>query len=806
MSKFSVGWWAVERRSDASTEAWYFADEKHVTGTALLLPNGDQLLYFRPSEKQPYLLRDWLSSYEPLGSADEGDSWDNDKYGAKADASMQMPKDFPRATRKPSARELSARAGKADACKTDGLSCVREIHVGIFFDGTNNNMDRDRSSSGHSNVVSLLDVHKLDQMEYFKYYIPGVGTPFGSIGEQGEDSKGKSMARGGEARIHYALIQLYNAVSMSATQTDLIPDSEAEGLVKSIWSGLKTVYRGSNQKMVGIFKDIDQRLLTKLKDKRPNITRLHLSVFGFSRGAAEARTFVNWVKLATAGKVGTAELNIRFVGLYDTVASVLLADSSPVGGGFLDWANGSMGIPAGVEQTVHYCAGHEIRRSFPLSTLRMGGDWPAQAKEFVYPGVHSDIGGGYAPGDQGKARGGRSDLLSQIPLNDMYFEGVNAGVKLDPLDSIDAALASDYRVEPALQSAFSAYLQWTPTNEKGENVTGSKRGHMEGRMQTQMQHYWRWRAKYTTDAALKTLKSWTNASPQDKADLEEGNKDWQVDLQRARAAHEPQTVTLPIGLGSMKLNVPASPSQTQQDVVRAADNTTPLPADVDRFFDDYVHDSHAGFWMLGPITRIDKAIFVNEIRKRNALRERHLALAKRYSDLGQHDAAVREYMAAQSYELNRFEQQVLQSNPTDVDVNSDTSHADVPLMRDADADDLRDNMGFEGWVVKNVVGSGTRREPNGVGQYRHVMDRDHERFLQPGRELDYQLDRATDAVSEKTQEVMDGIREKASDIKEGAQRAVGDAIDNAVDAGKEAVTDAIQDGIKRVIPSVLPRF
>src|SRR5690606_12102630 len=155
--------------------------------------------------------------------------------------------------------------------------------------------------------------------------------------------------------------------------------------------------------------------------------------------------------------------------------------------------------------------------------------------------------------------------------------------------------------------------------------------------------------------------------------------------------------------------------------------------------------------------------------------------------------------AAQSYELNRFEQQVLQSNPTDVDVNSDTSHADVPLMRDADADDLRDNMGFEGWVVKNVVGSGTRREPNGVGQYRHVMDRDHERFLQPGRELDYQLDRAADAVSEKTQEVIDGVREKASDIKEGAQRAVGDAIDNAVDAGKEAVTDAIQDGIKRVM-------
>ncbi|WP_269791100.1 DUF2235 domain-containing protein [Stenotrophomonas sp. Iso1] len=806
MSEFRVGWWAVARRDDGSTEAWYFADQKHVTGTALLLPNGDQLLYFRPSEKQPFLLRDWLSSYEPLGSAPAGDSWDNDKYGAKANASMQLPKDFPRATRKPSARELSVRAGKADACKAEGLSCVREIHVGIFFDGTNNNKNRDRDSAGHSNVVSLFDVHKLDEIEYFKYYIPGVGTPFEEIGEKGEDSKGKSMARGGEARIHYALIQLYNAVSVSVTQTNLILDDEAEDLVDSIWTGLRTFYRGGNQKMVSIFKDIDQRLMTKVQDKRPNIIRLHLSVFGFSRGAAEARTFVNWAKLATAGKVGPAELNIRFVGLYDTVASVLLADSSPVGGGFLDWASGSMGIPAGVEQTVHYCAGHEIRRSFPLSTLRMGGNWPAQAKEFVYPGVHSDIGGGYAPGDQGKGRGGRSDMLAQIPLNDMYFEGVNGGVKLDPLDSVEKDLVNDYRIEPALQSAFSAYLQWTPTNEKGENVRGSKRGHMEGRMQTQMQHYWRWRGKYTSDAALKTLKSWSNASAQDRADMEEGNKDWQVDLERARAAHTPQTVTLPIGLASMKLNVPASPSQTQQDVVKAVDDTGAIPADVDRFFDDYVHDSHAGFWMLGPITRIDKAIFVNEIRKRNAMHERHLARAKQYSDLRQHDAAAREYLTAQSYELNRFEQQVLQANPKDIDVNSDTSHANVPLMHDSDAIDLRDNMGFEGWIVKNVVGSGTRREPNGVGQYRHVMDRDHERFLQPGKELDYQLDRATDAVSEKTQDVIDGVRQKASDIKEGAQRAVGDAIDGAMDAGKEAVKDAIRGGIERVIPSGVPRF
>lgn len=806
MSSFAVGWWAVDRRDDGSTEAWFFADQKHVTGTALLLPNGDQLLYFRPTKEKPFLLRDWKSSYEQLGNAPPGDSWDNDKYGAKANASMQMPKDFPRASRKPSARELSGRAGKADQGKADGLDCVRELHVGVFFDGTNNNMLRDRSSAGHSNVVTLYDAHRSDDVEYFKFYLPGVGTPFPEIGESGEDSKGKSMARGGEARIHYAMIMLYNAVARSVTKTDLVPADEAKTLVTDIWRGLKTVFRGGNDKMVEIFEKLDKRLLEKVKDKRPNITRLHLTVFGFSRGAAEARTFANWVKLATKGNVGPAALNLRFLGLYDTVASVLLADSSPVGSGFMDWANGSMGVPAGIEQTVHYCAGHEIRRSFPLSTLRMGGDWPSPAKEFVYPGVHSDIGGGYAPGDQGKGRAGRSDMLAQIPLNDMYFESVNGGVKLLPLNEVSAAVNADFKVESALQSAFSAYLQWTPTDEKGENVSGSKRGHMEDRMQTQMQHYWRWRARYTADADLKKLKSWAAASAQDKADLEEGNKDWQVDLQRARDAHKPRTIMVPIGAISFPVKLAGSPSQTQIDVVKAADNVASVPADVDRFFDDYVHDSHAGFWMLGPITRIDKAIFVNEIRRRNAMRENHLARAKQYSDLRQHEAAAREYMSAQSYELNRFEQQVLQANPKDINVEDKGSSADIPLMRDSDAVDLRDNMGMEGWIVKNVVGSGTRREPNGVGQYRHIMDRDHERFFQPGKELDYQLDKVTDAAKEKGQEVIDGVKQKAADIKDGATRAAGRAVDNVIESGKDAVKDAVRDGLQRITPSGLPRF
>ncbi|WP_335582963.1 hypothetical protein [Cupriavidus malaysiensis] len=41
-------------------------------------------------------------------------------------------------------------------------------------------------------------------------------------------------------------------------------------------------------------------------------------------------------------------------------------------------------------------------------------------EEWLFPGVHSDVGGGYAPGNQGRSRGGHAALLSQIPLVRTY--------------------------------------------------------------------------------------------------------------------------------------------------------------------------------------------------------------------------------------------------------------------------------------------------------------------------------------------------------------------------------------------------
>ncbi|WP_256254864.1 phospholipase effector Tle1 domain-containing protein, partial [Pseudomonas agarici] len=319
-------------------------------------------------------------------------------------------------------------------------------------------MERDKPHN-HSNIVSLYDAHRNDRKIHFAYYLPGVGTPFKEIGELEESSSGKSFATGGEARIHWAMLQVYNAVHRAFYGTSLLQEDVMKTMVTK---ELSSFYRRrwDDQKMQRIFYDLSKRLNKAILGKRPRITLLHLSVFGFSRGAAEARVFCNWIQQICGGVIGEAKVNLRFLGLFDTVASVGLADSSPVGRGFLDWAHNNLAI-SGIEKTVHYVAGHEIRRSFPLSTVRDGGSWPANTREFVYPGTHSDIGGGYGPGEQGKSLGGRSTLMSQITLNDMYEEAFTAGVRLTHREQMTDRITEDFAIDPAMHAAFMAYTAWT---------------------------------------------------------------------------------------------------------------------------------------------------------------------------------------------------------------------------------------------------------------------------------------------------------------------------------------------------------
>jgi hypothetical protein len=145
-------------------------------------------------------------------------------------------------------------------------------------------------------------------------------------------------------------------------------------------------------------------------------------------------------------------ITVEYLGLLDTVASVGVADIVHGARGHQGWADGSQALPTNelVKRCLHIVASHEQRLCFPLDSIRReDGSYPANSLEVLHPGVHSDQGGGYPPGDQGKAISkdnaeGDGLLLSQIALNDLYADAFAHGA---PLKVPKGALPSDLRDE-----------------------------------------------------------------------------------------------------------------------------------------------------------------------------------------------------------------------------------------------------------------------------------------------------------------------------------------------------------------------
>ncbi len=709
MAEFQVGWWSVLKSRDGARRCLHFRNREYYNASCRVEANGRQILLWqdpagRTGAGLPGL---WESKFEFMPNAPAGDWWDNP---TKAAAKPRNPDDHSRNDRQPTVEELCRRAALADAGTASGLSCQKEVHVGIFFDGTNNNMDRDRPEKGHSNVVSLYDAHKGDQTEFFRFYVPGVGTRFAEIGEQAEsNSDGNTFAEGGEARIHFGMLQVFNAVCRASASHDLLTAAEVKQMVTST-SGLHTVWRLGDSKMVNIFRGLDRRLLRAVEGKRPKVTKVNVSVIGFSRGSAQSRTFMTWLQLATGGVIGGATCVLRFLGVFDTVASVALADSSPVGSGFMDWADGTMRI-AGVERTAHFVAAHEIRRSFPLSTARDGGTWPSGVREYVYPGAHSDVGGGYSPGDQGKAIAGRNALLAQIPLNDMYHEALNAAVKVRIKAELPPAVMNDFRVDPTLDRSFMEYASWTIQYDEKQDVA-SVGGAPEDRMHYHTRLYWRWRAHVSGDAKFKGLSSYMNASAQDRIDLWEAELDWRRDVEVARQAAIPEYDYVATMAGPVRSASPRSHATTVQNaLLEQVGKALEVPVVVSDFFDRFVHDSHAGFWLLGPRTKLDKKALIDEIKEKQRFHDYYTKLASENLNPG----VTRNYRnSARYYELNQFERRVLAADAS--------SPGSVPVFDDADAGDLRSHAGTSTTIALKMMGTATRREASGHGRYRRIFD------------------------------------------------------------------------------------
>jgi hypothetical protein len=232
------------------------------------------------------------------------------------------------------------------------------LKIGIFFDGTGNNDD---NSNTYSNVKYLYDMHlgvdeKLKQKKYTerKFYQRGVGS------HEDDSDFESAMGVGAKKRFENVIFHIEQYIAE---------------------------YRD---------KGFDGKYLP------PTIK---LDVFGFSRGAAMARHFVNCIKQNYFDfkdpdinkQFSNYNININFLGVFDTVGSFGLAgDNIDTGYSFYidpNWIE---------KKAVHIYALHEYRWGFDLQAMMEQQDtnYPidiADEKliELGLPGAHSDIGGGY---------------------------------------------------------------------------------------------------------------------------------------------------------------------------------------------------------------------------------------------------------------------------------------------------------------------------------------------------------------------------------------------------------------------------
>lgn len=344
--------------------------------------------------------------------------------------------------------------------RTDaGPSCQQALTMSFFFDGTGNNREADIGSNEHSNVARMSLAHHEDDPATgrYKFYIPGIGTYFKDIGDPGGTTLGLAFGAEGDKRLEWAFAQFDEKLAYHAA------------------------------------------LATNPTNK---ITMIRVAAFGFSRGATLARAFARMLheRCERSGaawrlKAGGHPIRFTFLGLWDTVASVgvpMSANNMPAAqsiglistqsamqsrnatlegvrtlafgrpgadpapgraDGHLSWADG-LHIGPMIERCVHMVAAHEIRNSFPLDSCRRGMHYPGSVQEMVYPGVHSDVGGGYRPGE-GARSAKPGQMLSLIPLRAMHAMAWEAGVPLFPISALPTTdVKEHFAVDDASQPEF----------------------------------------------------------------------------------------------------------------------------------------------------------------------------------------------------------------------------------------------------------------------------------------------------------------------------------------------------------------
>lgn len=550
--------------------------------------------------------------------------------------------------------DLSYKDREAPAIGNPFQSCSGNLFLGFFFDGTRNNyaLSEQAKDYTHSNVARLFDAYPGQTIapalllrhevrwpneskypNYFRIYTPGVGTPFEEVNDTGskrggllsDATQGAAMARWGERRLTWALVQAINSIHRYFLKQSLLTPDETLRLCKTLdldtynlQAAPRTTDYGQPGNTMAHLEQALRRLHTALKPHMPDpvtgkvgkidpgvVKHIYVSMFGFSRGSAAARSFLNWflalckLDAKILGRQGPTlggfPVTVDFLGLFDTVASVGLASSALITDGHGAWADSKLlRVPQEIN-CLHLVSAHELRRSFPLDSISINGALAANHQEIVFPGVHSDLGGGYMPTEQGRGRDAEgADMISRIPLAVMYRAARLAGAPLK-LELAPQLRKRGFKVAPQTISDFNAYISQCLT----------KSGSLRAIMHEQMEHAIRWRRRWHNK--MEQMPSVSRAKPEDTNDIVGADQEFGEEIKMFEAwRKQPERTVmfcpnLFVCVETKKSTVPGvDPDRAKEwgEFVQFWDKPV-VPTEIAKLFEEYIHDSRAWFKLTG---------------------------------------------------------------------------------------------------------------------------------------------------------------------------------------------------------------
>ncbi|WP_338804635.1 DUF2235 domain-containing protein [Xenorhabdus griffiniae] len=270
------------------------------------------------------------------------------------------------------------------------------LTIGVFFDGTGNNTD-----NINERLLCIPEATNINQQS--------MSCSFNQFGLPGDTSR--ISYDGYYTNVHF-LHEIYKQgeIDDNSHQIKVYVEGIGTQAGKSdsvVGYGLGIGETGVHAKTEMAIQKIRTELEVALESIHDNIKCLQFDIIGFSRGAAAARHFANrifnrdpiLVQALTDSFNQRRYLNkstyptgkSRFLGIFDTVAAIGTL-SNGLNPHSADTGDIDIRLPTGIaEHIFHISAMNECRYNFSLNSVNP--DYP----ELIFPGAHSDIGGGYNP-------------------------------------------------------------------------------------------------------------------------------------------------------------------------------------------------------------------------------------------------------------------------------------------------------------------------------------------------------------------------------------------------------------------------